>query len=622
MIKVTNVTKSYGGQKLFDDASFSVNAKERVGLVGRNGHGKTTLFRMIIGEEQPDTGGIAIPKNYRIGHLSQHLNFTKASILEEGCLGLPPGQEHDAWRAEKILHGLGFEIPDMDRPPADFSGGFQVRLNLAKVLVSQPDMLLLDEPTNYLDIVSIRWLTRFLQNWKGELILITHDRSFMDGVITHTVGIHRRQIRKIQGQTDKYYDQIAMDEEIYEKTRLNQEKRRKEVEQFIRRFRAKARLANLVQSRIKTLQKQERRSALEKIETLEFSFNYAPFAAKLMMEVRDLAFGYDRARQLFSGLSFTVQPDERICIVGKNGKGKTTLLKILAGVLRPDEGDIRNHPSLAGGYFEQTNTAQMDPHRTIEQELMASHPECNQQKARDIAGAMMFTGDQALKKISVLSGGEKSRVMMGKLLLSANHMLMLDEPTNHLDMESCDSLLAAIDAFEGAVILVTHNEMFLHTLATRLIVFENDRPFIYEGSYQDFLDDIGWSDDEEKANSHPKPEKPVVEEPTISAVDKKALRKHKAEIIQEKSRILKPLQEEIARLEKEIELLEKRYSEINDSLIAASTARDRAAIGNLAKEEQKIKKHTEACYHQLDRVTSEFEARSVEFEERLNEVEG
>jgi ATP-binding cassette subfamily F protein 3 len=221
----------------------------------------------------------------------------------------------------------------------------------------------------------------------------------------------------------------------------------------------------------------------------------------------------------------------------------------------------------------------------------------------------------------VLSGGEKSRVMLGKLLLAANHLLLLDEPTNHLDMESSDSLLAALDAFDGAVILVTHNEMFLHTLATRLIVFEDARQFVYEGSYQDFLEDIGWREDEEKRDSPPKPED-VDKEKDTTGVDKKALRKQKAAIIQEKSRTLKPLQQEIDRLENEIGLLEKRYSDLNDSLIAASTAGDGEAIAKLAKEEQEIKRQTEACYHQLERVTTDFEAKSVEFEEKLGEVEG
>ncbi|MBW1814855.1 MAG: ABC-F family ATP-binding cassette domain-containing protein, partial [Deltaproteobacteria bacterium] len=272
MIRAENLTKGYGDYTLFDAASFNINKGERVGLVGRNGHGKTTLFRMIYGEEKWDSGSIVVPKNYRVGYVKQKIEFTRKTVLEEGMTGLSAGEKDHFWKVEKILAGLGFSNTDMQRHPEEFSGGYQVRLNLAKVLVAEPDLLLLDEPTNYLDITSIRWIEHFLLRWPHELILITHDRSFMDKIVTHVMGIHRRKMRKIAGATEKYYVQLAQDEEIYEKTRANDEKRRKEIEQFITRFRAKARLANMVQSRVKTLSKMEKKEKLEKIKTLEFSF--------------------------------------------------------------------------------------------------------------------------------------------------------------------------------------------------------------------------------------------------------------------------------------------------------------------------------------------------------------
>jgi len=259
MISIENVSKSYGARVLFEDVSFRINSRERLGLVGRNGHGKTTLFRMIIGAEHPEAGAIVIPRNYRIGHVAQHLQFGGGTVLEEVAAGLPEIEKDQVWKAEKILAGLGFLEKDMTRRPEDFSGGYQVRMNLARVLVSDPDLLLLDEPTNYLDITSIRWVTRFLQDWPHEIMLITHDRGFMDGVVTHVAGIHRRKVKKIEGNTEKFYQQIAQEEEIYEKTRVNDEKRRKEIELFITRFRAKARLAGMVQSRIKTLSKLDKK---------------------------------------------------------------------------------------------------------------------------------------------------------------------------------------------------------------------------------------------------------------------------------------------------------------------------------------------------------------------------
>ncbi|MFQ5640405.1 MAG: ATP-binding cassette domain-containing protein [bacterium] len=616
MIRVSNLCKSYGGQDLFSDVTFTVNPRERVGLVGRNGHGKTTLFRLILGQEIPDSGRIIIPKNVRLGYLKQHLNFTQPTILQETCLGLPEGQKHDAWRAEKILHGLGFTSEDMNRPPAQFSGGFQVRLNLAQVLVSDPDVLLLDEPTNYLDIISIRWLTRFLQSWKDALMLITHDRGFMDSVTTHTLGIHRTRIRKIQGSTEKLYEQIASEEEIYEKTRLNDEKRRKEVEQFIRRFRAKARLANMVQSRVKTLAKKQKQEKLQKIETLDFSFSSAHFPAKVMMEVTDISYRYSETdKNLFENLNFTLTKNDRICVVGQNGKGKTTLLKVLAGVLQPRTGSVKYHSLLQVGYFEQTNTAALDPNKTIEEEIFYSSETCLRQKAREVAGAMMFSGDLALKKISVLSGGEKSRVLLGKLLVSPFHLLLLDEPTNHLDMESCDSLMAAIDAFDGAVVLITHNEMFLHTLANRFIVFDRGKQFLYEGCYQNFLDDIGWESDATLAsgNARNQPVKPDHSKP----VDKKFRRKQKAELIQQKSQTLKPLESRIAELEKTIISVEKEISQTTDALIQASKTGDRAGIADLAKKERELRSQSDRLYNDLDAVTREFEQKSQEFERLL-----
>ncbi|HQO77404.1 MAG TPA: ATP-binding cassette domain-containing protein, partial [Thermodesulfobacteriota bacterium] len=303
MISVENLSKSFGAQVLFDRVSFKINARERVGLVGRNGHGKTTLFRIIVGEEHAHEGTVTIPRDYRLGYVRQILEFSEDSVLKEGLKGLPPAEKDQIWKVEKVLSGLGFSREDQQRRPSEFSGGFQVRLNLAKVLVSDPDMLLLDEPTNYLDITSIRWVERYLSDWPHELLLITHDRSLMDKLVTHTMGIHRQKIRKVEGTTEKYYAQIAQEEEIYEKTRVNEEQRRKEIELFIARFRAKARLGNLVQSRVKTLAKMERKDRLEKIKDLEFSFRSKPYPSKYVMTVRHLTFGYNHL-----SLSSTIYP--------------------------------------------------------------------------------------------------------------------------------------------------------------------------------------------------------------------------------------------------------------------------------------------------------------------------
>ncbi|MBI5905806.1 MAG: ABC-F family ATP-binding cassette domain-containing protein, partial [Deltaproteobacteria bacterium] len=356
MLTVSGLSKSFGRQTLFEGASFQVAPGERVGLVGRNGSGKSTLLRILLGEEGRDEGEVTVPAGYRIGHLSQHIAFRAETALSEAASALPPREDgtDETYRAKAVLAGLGFSESDFLRPPGELSGGFQVRLNLARVLLSGADLLLLDEPTNYLDIVSVRWLTRFLCGWRGALLLVTHDRGFMDGVTTHTMAIHRGRVRKMAGGTEKLYAQILQEEEIHEQTRRNDEKKRKEAEVFIARFRAQATKARAVQSRIKALARHERLTKLQDLRDLDFRFTEAPFAGKWMMEARELSFGYEPGRPLIEGLSFPVARGERIAVVGPNGRGKTTLLRLLAGELSPSSGIVRPAVNLKVGYFGQT----------------------------------------------------------------------------------------------------------------------------------------------------------------------------------------------------------------------------------------------------------------------------
>ena len=618
MIRVENLTKSFGDRLLLDEVNFTIAAKQRVGLVGQNGHGKTTLFRMINGEEQPDSGAIVIPKNYRIIYVQQHLEFAADTALEEGMRALSPQEQGHSWKVEKILAGLGFSEADFHRHPSQFSGGLQVRLNLVKALVSEPDLLLLDEPTNFLDITSIRWIEQFLRTWPHELLLITHDRSFMDKVVTHTMGIHRRKMRKISGNTAKYYNQIAQDEEVYEKTRINDERRRKEIQQFITRFRAKARLANLVQSRIKTLKKMEKKEKLEQMQFLDFSFRSSPFPGKRALTARNLNFGYERGQNLIDAFNITIEAGERVCVVGKNGKGKTTLLKLLAGVLSPLAGETVYHPSIEIGFFEQTNVQSLVDSRTVEEEILYSYPDIDRQRARNICGAMMFSGDDALKKISVLSGGEKSRVMLGKLLATPVNLLLLDEPTNHLDMESCDALLTAIDFFEGTVIMVTHNEMFLHTLAERLIVFQNDHIEIFDGSYGEFLEKDGWHD-KNPPSGHTGT--PTPHQETAVRLSRKELRRKRSEIIARRSKITGPLEKRINGLEDTIENHENELNRLHQEMQLASQKQDGQAIAELARAIHANQSAIEKAFDELEEVSHGLDEQNALFEKKLQEID-
>lgn len=627
MIQVSNLEKAHGKQILFDKVSFTINSGERIGLVGRNGHGKTTLFRMILGEEHPDSGVISIPNDYTIGHLSQHIHFTEETVLKEGCLSLRKHEDgiDETYKVEAILMGLGFSQDDFSLSPMELSGGYQIRLNLAKVLVLEPNLLLLDEPTNYLDIISIRWLEQFLRKWKNELIVITHDREFMDSVTTHTMSIHRCKLRKIKGSVQKLYEQILLEEEVHEQTRLNEDKKRGEIEQFINRFRAQANRASAVQSRIKSLQRKEKLEKISKIKNLDFEFNSAPFTGKLLLEAEDIAFSFSPEDQLLiNGLNLSVAKTDRIAIIGKNGKGKTTLLNLLAGELQPVRGNINQSPRLKLAYFGQTNISRLDPKKTVEEEILEVLPEFNRGKARNICGSMMFDGDKALKKVSVLSGGEKSRVLLGKLLATPANMLLLDEPTNHLDMESIDSLIEAVEVFDGAVIIVTHSERMLHATATRLIIFDDNKVTVFEGTYQDFLDRVGWKNEAQGKNNGGNAENLPEDNKnaTVKGVNKKDLRKMRAELAAGRSKTLGALKKKITGTEDAITQLELKIEQITQDLLAASAKGEGEAIKDLSKSLHDSKVKVDKLFEELGVLNDELDSKAQSFEDKLNELSG
>lgn len=584
MLQIQDIHKSYGSHVIFDGISMQMSPKERLGLVGRNGHGKSTLFKLILGEEEADSGEIVVPRNYRIGHLAQHLKFSEYTIIDEACLGLPADEKDDQYKAEIILTGLGFAQDDMYRSPDEFSGGYQIRLNLAKVLVSKPNLLLLDEPTNYLDIVSMRWLVQFLRSWPAEMIIISHDRDFMDSVTTHTASIHRCQLKKIQGNTAKLYDQIIQEEEIHEKTRQNEQKKREQTEVFINRFRAKASKAASVQSRIKQLEKLPQLEKLSNIESLDFEFRYAPFSAKIAMTVEDLSFGYPEGETLIKNLNLTINNGDRIAIIGKNGKGKSTLLNVLAGELTPTTGEVKMHPNLTLGYFGQTNISRLTATNTIEKEISDANHSLARTQVRNICGTMMFDGDKAEKKIAVLSGGEKSRVLLGKILATPSNLLFLDEPTNHLDMESIEALVDSINNYQGTMVIVTHTEMILREIATKLVIFHRGQVEVFDGTYDEFLEKIGW-EEEESGKKKSKKSEINKEEPLA---EKKNLEKQQ-----------RKLSKEIQRLEAEIIVLETQLTKKNEELIQASEQSNVQKITSLSKETQNIQIEINALFEQL-----------------------
>lgn len=595
MIQVDDLSVAFHGLMLFKEATFSIQAGERCGLVGRNGSGKSTLFRLLLGQEIPDSGTISKPKNCVIGALSQHIHFTEKTIIDEAALALPADERDSIYKAETILFGLGLTDEDMVRNPQELSGGYQLRLHLAKVLIAEPNFLLLDEPTNYLDIVSIRWLTRFLKQWKGTFILISHDREFMDEVTTHTMGIHRGKVQKVRGDTIAFYDQLILQEEVHEKTRNKMEKKKEQAQAFIDRFGAKASKAAQAQSRAKQLARIPTLEKLKSISHLDFQFTEAVFHSKKMLEAADLFFSYDENGSLINELSLAIEKGERIAIIGKNGRGKSTILKLLAQELKPASGTLKVSENVRYGYFGQTNINRLHPNNTVEEEIAAANRSINITQVKSIAGLMMFSGDLSNKPISVLSGGEKSRVLLGKILATPCNLLMLDEPTHHLDMESIEALIDALEDFEGAVIVVTHSELILKRLQLdKIVVCRQGSQELFLGGYEDFLEGPGWGDDDSK------PKKKVNDAPK-----EKQLR---ADAVAQRSKLLKPLDLQIASSEKEITTLEIEQANDQTKLLEISQKGNGLAIQELSKTIAARHKRLDTLYQTLQELSDKREA--------------
>lgn len=598
MIQVNNISKGYAGRELIEDGSFSVSPNERIGVIGRNGSGKSTLFKMILGIESPDSGEVIIPKNYLIKSLDQYIKFTHETVLAECMQELGADEQYDEYKVEKVLFGLGFTKEDMNKDPLSFSGGYQIRINLAKALIGKPGLLLLDEPTNYLDILSLRWLKNFLRKFDGEVMLITHDRGFMNDIITHTVGLRRRKIKKIAGDTHQYEEQMKLEDDLYEQTRANQEKKKKELEDFVTRFKAKASKAAQAQSRVKQLEKMQEMDKLEVEANLSLNFNYKETPAKVLMQLKDLSFGYKPDNKLFKDLSFDINKNDRIGIIGKNGKGKSTLLNVIGGFLESQTGQMKSHPSLFQGYLGQTNISRLNSNNTIAQEITECNAELSFTQVRQICGAMMFSGDMADKKIEVLSGGEKSRVMLGKILAYQTNLLLLDEPTNHLDIESVSALMNGIKEYQGAVLIVTHDEVLLHETVNKLLVFQKDGVEIFDGSYQDFLDKIGWEEELADVQNDKKP---------------KLTKKEKQRLAQERVRALSPIKKQVQGLENEIIQKEENLESLNTLLIKSTEENNYDLIREYSQQIKESEQVIEQLFTELDQKTEELHKAEESF---------
>ncbi|AXX93591.1 ABC transporter ATP-binding protein [Malaciobacter molluscorum LMG 25693] len=609
MIQLSNITKRFGTKELFSDLSFRLNAGNRVGLVGRNGSGKSTLFKLILEEESCDAGEILIPKGYKIGALKQHLEFSEKTLRDETALALSEEDKYSIYKVEKILFGLGFTQEDLEKDPLSFSGGYQIRINLAKLLITEPNLLLLDEPTNYLDILSLRWLKNFLNNFEGEVILITHDRDFMDAITTHTMGIIRKSLFILQGNTHKFYEQLELNDEHHQKQKIAQDKKRKELEEFIAKNKARASTAAQAQSKVKLLEKMDDMDDIVNESAIDFDFNFKDTPAKVLLDVKNLSFGYKKDNLLFKELSFCLNKSETLGIIGKNGKGKSTLLNTIAQELEQIEGTIDYHISTSFAHFGQTNISHLNPNNMIMDEVYLGNPKLPESTVRSICGSMLFSGDDVKKKISLLSGGEKSRVMLAQILARDVNLLFLDEPTNHLDMQSIDSLTKAIKNFKGSCIIVTHSEELLRQVCDRLIVFTKDQATYFDGTYDEFLEKIGWEDEEteERVKKAPK-------------VNKKENKKIRASLIQERNKQTNPLKKEVEKYEQRIIELEDLIQKEQSELIQASNAGDNSKIIELSQIISKCEKEIEEKFEKLEEVQLNLDEIIQEYDIKLEHI--
>jgi ATPase subunit of ABC transporter with duplicated ATPase domains len=537
MISFSNINKQYGRQLVFVDANFQLNPGEKVGLVGPNGSGKTTLFRMIVGEEAPDEGDVSVPKKLHIGYFRQDVEEMQGrSVLDEAIAGSgrlgdlhhelealhrsmeDPEQADDMDRtlarfgevqeeyehlggysleaqAREVLHGLGFEEEQIDGDVGTLSGGWKMRVALARVLLGRPDVLLADEPTNHLDIESIIWLEHFLKSFAGALLMTSHDREFMNRVVSKIAEIDGGEIVTYSGNYEFYERERAIREDNQQAAFARQQAMFAKEQRFIDRFKTHAAKAAQVQSRIKALDKIEKIELPRKRHVVKFDFRVPPRSGDQVAVIEDLHKRYG-SRVIYDGFDLTIRRGERWAVMGKNGAGKTTLLKMIAGVSAPDSGSVRLGASLNMGYFAQQSLDVLDPELTVFEQLQKDFPQDGIGALRTLAGAFQFSGDDVDKRIRALSGGEKSRLAMARMLYNPPNFLVLDEPTNHLDLATKEMLVEALHNFEGTMIFVSHDRTFLRGLSSRVLELggESGRertPVVYPGSYSEYVEKMG-----------------------------------------------------------------------------------------------------------------------------------
>jgi ATP-binding cassette subfamily F protein 3 len=634
MLTVAGLSKSFGGRELFDDVSFTIQSGERIAITGPNGAGKSTLLKIILGHEEPDAGDVTLIRGTRIGYLPQEGEAVgNETVLE---ITVPHEHEHDGQfvaKAKQLLASLGFKQSDYDRPARELSGGWVMRAHLARLLTDEPDLLLLDEPTNHLDLETLLWFQDYLISYPGAILLISHDREFLNRLCTHIAELRAAQIMRYTGNYDSYLEQRAAAEVNLIATAKAQQRKIDQLQVFVDRFRAKNTMASQAQSKLKQIERLKE----EMVElpngdgpTVGFKFPQPPRSGQRVITLEKVKFGYPMERRaparpvdennsehaelvlgapklIYEDLNFEAERGQRTVLVGPNGAGKSTLLKLLADELQPQSGERKLGHNVKHGYFAQHRAQMLNPRHTVWQEASDTPQRITEQAIRNLLGSFLFRGDDIYKPVSVLSGGEKSRLALVKLLLDPPNLLLMDEPTTHLDLASVDALIEALKQFEGTLIFISHDVHFIRKLSNHVVRVEAGQLRHFPGGYQYYLDKTGQAARAALTSSSFSKDA-VIEKPSEPQVDRKEQRRLEAEQRQARSRKKSEIQKRITALEKEIADLEAQERDLAAELEKPETYHSGGRATQINRE---------LCHvsDRLPEVTAEWEAASLELEQ-------
>jgi ATP-binding cassette subfamily F protein 3 len=656
MLSVANIAKSYHARYLFSGVSFNVGMRDRIAVIGQNGTGKTTLFEIISGNISPDSGTVAMRRGTSIGYLRQDIKPTSKRRLLEEVAGssdhinslahkvellqaeLAESREEDdtagllrelgelqhafessggydaEHEARVILSGLGFAEADFTRPLSEFSGGWRIRVELAKLLFLSPDLLLLDEPTNHLDLETTVWFENYLKGYQGAVLVTSHDRAFLNNVVKKVIAIENDEVIFYQGNYDGHV--LARQKELEIKTAAarKQELKIKKETRFIERFRAKNTKATQVQSRLKKLEKTERIVVPRATRKIRFSFPEPPRSGNVVITLKDIAKSYG-ADPVYTCLNLALERGDRVALVGPNGAGKTTLLKILAGALPFEAGERILGHNVATSYFAQYYIELLNPANAIIDELRQVAPDETEQKLRGLLGAFLFSGEDVFKKVAVLSGGEKTRLAIAKMLTRPANFLLLDEPTNHLDIPSREILTDALEAYTGTICLITHDRTLIRQIANKIIEINNGKLQICNGSYDDYLYRKEAKATDVSSTGIIRDSAPA-DSPARSR--QRQRKTFEGNLRNRHYREIAPVKKRIAAIENEVEKLTRRLQEIELQLAEPEHYKDSAQVVATDREYRELKESINSLTGEWDSLTAEAERLTREFQESLN----